>query len=61
MFYKILKTLLLPPTVFFVLFFAGCLVMKWRPRLGRAVLWILLALVYLTTTPFTAGELMAPL
>lgn len=61
MFYKILKTLVLPPTSFFVLFFAGWLLTRWRPRLGRALLWSLLAVVYLATTPFVAGELMAPL
>lgn len=61
MLYKILKTLVLPPASFFVLFFAGWLLTKWRPRLGRGFLWSLLAIVYLATTPFVAGELMAPL
>ena len=32
-----------------------------RPRFGRAVLLLLLGIVYLTTTPFMAGELMARL
>ena len=61
MFYKILKTLILPPTSFFVVFVIGLLLARWRPRLGRAVLWSLLAVVYLSSTPFIAGELMAPL
>ena len=61
MFYKILKTLVLPPTSFFVVFFIGLLLTRWRPRLGRAVLWSLLAVVYLSSTSFVAGELMAPL
>lgn len=61
MLYKILKTLVLPPTSFFVVFFIGLLLTRWRPRLGRAVLWSLLAVVYLASTSFVAGELMAPL
>lgn len=61
MFYKILKTLVLPPTSFFVLFFVGLLLARWRPKLGRTFLWGLLAVVYLASTSFVAGELMAPL
>jgi len=57
----ILKTLVLPPSCFFILFLAAWLVAKWRPTLGRTFLWSLFALVYLSTTPFVAGELMAPL
>jgi uncharacterized SAM-binding protein YcdF (DUF218 family) len=56
-----LKLLILPPGCFFVLFLAALGLRRWRPRLGRAALWSLLAVVYLVTTPFVAGELMAPL
>ncbi len=61
MFYKFLKTLVLPPTSFFVLFFLGLLLARWRPKLGRTFLWSLLAVAYLASTSFVAGELMAPL
>ncbi|GAB4394885.1 MAG: YdcF family protein [Kiloniellaceae bacterium] len=61
MLYSIVTALVLPPTCFFVLLFLALLV-KWRrPRLGKGLLWALLLLVYLSTTPFVAGELMAPL
>jgi len=61
MLYSIANTLVLPPTCFFVLFLLGMLV-KWRwPRTGKVLLWSLLAVVYLSTTPYVAGELMAPL
>ena len=57
----IVTILVLPPTCFFVLFFLALLV-KWRwPRVGRGLLWLLFLLVYLSTTPYVAGELMAPL
>jgi uncharacterized SAM-binding protein YcdF (DUF218 family) len=61
MFHTVLKTIVLPPTCFFILFFVGWLLTKWRPVPGRWFLWSLLAIVYLATTPFVAGELMAPL
>lgn len=61
MLYSVLKTLVLPPTCFFVLFLVAWLLMRWRPRAGRACLWASLVLAYLATTPFVAGELMAPL
>lgn len=61
MLYSLAKILALPPTSFFVLLLAGLLLKKWMPRLGRAFLWGLLPAVYLSTTPFLAGELMAPL
>jgi uncharacterized SAM-binding protein YcdF (DUF218 family) len=57
----VLKTIVLPPTCFFVLFLIGWILTRWRAKLGRCFLWALLALVYLATTPFMAGELMAPL
>jgi uncharacterized SAM-binding protein YcdF (DUF218 family) len=51
----------LPPALFFALLLAGWIIMRrWR-RLGRVTLWALLGAVYLSTTPFLAGELMAPL
>ena len=56
-----LKFLVLPPACFFVLFFVALALRRWRPSLGRVALWSLLALVYFATTPFVAGELMAPL
>lgn len=59
--YALLKILVLPPAVFFVLLLAGWLVRLRWPRLGVAMLSALLVVVYLTTTPFLAGELMAPL
>jgi len=59
--YTLVKTLVLPPACFFVLFFIGLLVKRRWPKLGRALLWGLLIVVYLATTPFVAGELMAPL
>lgn len=61
MLYILVKTLVLPPACFFVLFFIGLLVKRRWPKLGRALLWGLLIVVYLATTPFVAGELMAPL
>lgn len=61
MLYTILKTLILPPGCFFVLFLVGWLLTRWWPRLGRTFLVALLAMAYLATTPFLAGELMAPL
>ncbi len=61
MLYAILKTLVLPPTSLFILFLVAWLLKKRWPRLGRALLWGLLLVVYLATTPFIAGELMAPL
>jgi len=61
MFYSIVTQLVLPPALFLVLLFVG-LLLKWRwPRLGRSFLWVLLLAVYLCTTPWLAGELMAPL
>lgn len=61
MLYSVAKTLALPPASFFVLFLLGLLLRRWRRRLGRAYLWCLLVVVYLSTTPFVAGELMTPL
>ncbi|MGF1630417.1 MAG: YdcF family protein [Kiloniellaceae bacterium] len=61
MLYTIVKILVLPPTSFFVLFIVAALLKKRWPRLGRVLLSILLLVVYLATTPFLAGELMAPL
>lgn len=61
MLFSIAKSLVLPPTSFFVLFLLALLLGRWKPRLGRACLWCLLVVVYLSTTPFVAGELMAPL
>ena len=61
MLYKILKTLVLPPTSLFVLLLVGWLLQRRWPRLGRSFLLLLLAVTYLATTPFLAGELMAPL
>jgi uncharacterized SAM-binding protein YcdF (DUF218 family) len=61
MLYTVLKTVVLPPTCFLLLFIAGWILKTWRPALGRYFLWSLLAVVYLATTPFVAGELMAPL
>ena len=61
MFYSIVITLVLPPTCFFAGLFIALLV-KWRwPRVGKGLLWCLLLVVYLSTTPYLAGELMAPL
>ena len=56
-----LKSLILPPTCFFVLFFFALALRWWRQSAGRVALWCLLVVVYLATTPFVAGELMAPL
>ena len=61
MVYDIAKILVLPPTCFFVLFLLGLLLAKWRRRLGQGFLWALMGVVYLSTTPYLAGELMAPL
>ena len=61
MLYMLLKSLILPPGCFFILVVIGWLVGKWRPRLGRVLLWALLVVGYLATTPFLAGELLAPL
>ncbi|WP_193369800.1 YdcF family protein [Pelagibius marinus] len=61
MIYTVTKTLVLPPSSFFILFLLGLLIRKWRRTAGRVFLWGLLTVVYLSTTPFVAGELMAPL
>lgn len=61
MLHTVLKTIALPPTCFFVLLLVGWLLAKWRSTLGRYFLWGLLVVAYLATTPFVAGELMAPL
>jgi len=61
MLHTILKAIILPPTCFFLLFLVGWRLAKWRPTLGRCFLWGLLAVIYLATTPFVAGELMARL
>lgn len=59
--YSFLKILVLPPALFFALLIAAWIIMWRRRRLGRVVLLALLGIVYLSTTPFAAGELMAPL
>ena len=56
MLYKILKTLVLPPTSLFVLLMVGWLLQRRWPRLGRSFLLLLLAVTYLATTPFLAGD-----
>jgi uncharacterized SAM-binding protein YcdF (DUF218 family) len=61
MLYVVIKLVVLPPTCFFLLFLIGWILKWWRPTLGRCFLWALFVIVYLTTTPFAAGELMAPL
>jgi len=61
MLHTVLKTIVLPPTCFFVLLMLGWVLMKWRRAVGLFTLWMLLVVTYLTTTPFAAGELMAPL
>lgn len=61
MLYTFVKTVVLPPTSFFVLLFVGLLLRRRWPGLGRIFLTVLLLAVYLATTPFLAGELMAPL
>lgn len=61
MLHTVLKTLVLPPTCFFILLLLGWLLMKWRRAVGLFVLWALLAVTYLSTTPFVAGEVMVPL
>ena len=61
MLYGIATSLILPPTCFFGLLVLGLLVKRRWPRVGRAWLYLLLILVYMSTTPYVAGELMAPL
>ncbi|HEY9538278.1 MAG TPA: YdcF family protein [Kiloniellaceae bacterium] len=61
MLYFIAKTLVLPPTCFFVLLLAALLLRRWSRRLGRWLLWSLLLVVYASTTPFVAIALIAPL
>lgn len=61
MLYTFVKTVVLPPTSFFLLLFVGLLLRRRWPGLGRIFLTALLLAVYLATTPFLAGELMAPL
>jgi len=60
-FYSVITILVLPPGCFFLLFLIG-LLLKWQwPRLGKGFLWCLLTVVYISTTPYFAGEIMAPL
>lgn len=61
MYRDILKLLALPPASLLVGFLLAALLMGRWPRLGRSLLWGFLALFYLISTPFVAGELMAPL
>ncbi len=61
MLYDLVKILVLPPAVFFLLLLAGWLLLRWRRPFGRALLGLLLLVAYLSTTPYAAGELMAPL
>lgn len=61
MLYEIAVRLILPPASFLLLLLLGLLLKRRWPRLGRGFLWALLAVVYLCTTPWLAGELMAPL
>ncbi len=59
--YSILKVLVLPPALFFVLLLVGWLIsLRWH-RTGRTVVFSLVCLFYLSTTPFMAGEVMARL
>jgi uncharacterized SAM-binding protein YcdF (DUF218 family) len=60
-FQTIATFLVLPPTCFFVLLLLALLIRwRWR-RVGRGLLLVLLLIVYASTTPYVAGELMAPL
>lgn len=61
MLYFIAKTLVLPPTCFFVLLLVALSLGCWSRRVGRWLLWSLFALVYASTTPLVARALMAPL
>jgi uncharacterized SAM-binding protein YcdF (DUF218 family) len=60
-FQTIVTLLVLPPTCFFVLLLLALLVKRWWRRAGLGLLWALLLVVYASTTPYVAGELMAPL
>jgi uncharacterized SAM-binding protein YcdF (DUF218 family) len=61
MFQTIVTFLVLPPTCFFVLLLVALLIKRWWRRVGLGLLWALLLVVYASTTPYVAGELMAPL
>lgn len=61
MLYSVVKILVLPPACFFVLLLIGWLLKLRWPRVGKGFLWTLLVVAYLATTPYIAGELMAPL
>lgn len=61
MFQTIVTILVLPPTCFFVLLLLALLIKRWWRRVGTGLVWALLLVVYASTTPYVAGELMAPL
>ena len=54
---NLISAFLLPPFNLILLGTAGLLLLKWRPRLGKLLIAVTLALLYLLSTPFFA-ELM---
>ncbi|HEY6043550.1 MAG TPA: YdcF family protein [Nitrosospira sp.] len=54
---NLISAFLLPPFSLILLGTAGLLLLKWRPRLGKLLIAVTLALLYLLSTPFF-GELM---
>jgi uncharacterized SAM-binding protein YcdF (DUF218 family) len=58
---KALSAILLPPVLPLLLIFAGLLLLKSRPRLGRGLAWGGLVLTLLLSTPATIEFIVAPL
>lgn len=54
---SIIKSVLLPPGLFFVILAVGLLLLNKRSASGKAVLWSGLLVCYLLSTPFVAGRL----
>ncbi len=55
---KLIALLLMPPLGPLVLVGAGLLLLRWRPRAGRALAWVGLVLALLVTTPATVDTLL---
>jgi len=56
---SIIKSVILPPGLFFVLLSIGMLLLYRKPALGKPALWLALLVCYLLSAPFVAGRLAA--
>lgn len=56
-----LKSLAFPPGLFVLLLLLGLVLLRFRPRLARLLLWSGLMMAYLLSTPYIAGVMMQQL